>query len=177
MRLANFFMFLASFSVLASVTIAETASTSRQQNPSAVTRRTVEERPDLSKIIEENGFAAGAISICQPDLYDPIRFCTMGIALNWRELTGVPLNANAPEVSRTIEEAWRRAAQAGRAEQLRQGQTSASCNSLIETVEKASFWRLCDELRQRVQGSSPTRSRTPTSPSNASPAIGGLQLQ
>ena len=124
--------------------------------------------PNLEAMIQRNSYAAGIAAVCRPDFYDRIRFCTMGIALSWRELTSIPIDVQSREIQSAIERTWQAGAIRGRDDQLRQGATEGACREFNDQIEKEELWRVCEDLRrakmEEMQGSAPSERASPSTP-------------
>jgi hypothetical protein len=158
--------FILTILMLTGTCMASTAVTAQNQTSSAPEGRG--SGPNLEAMIQRNAYAAGVAAICRPEIYDRIRFCTMGIALSWRDLTGISVNVQSREVQTLMERTWQASAIRGRDEQSRQGANSSSCLEFSEQIEKEDFWRICEELRrakiEEMQGSTPPERGSPSGP-------------
>jgi hypothetical protein len=158
--------FILTILMLTGTCMASTAVTAQNQTSSAPEGRG--SGPNLEVMIQRNAYAAGMAAICRPEIYDRIRFCTMGIALSWRDLTGISIDVRSREVQTLMDRTWQASAIRGRDEQSRQGANSSSCREFSEQIEKEDFWRICEELRrakiEEMQGSTPPERGSPSGP-------------
>ena len=109
---------------------------------------------EMLGMVRENGAMAGAVTVCHAPLYDEIRACTIAFASQWEVMGGVavPIDATGRSV---IERTWNRAATSGRSVQS-SASPPLACPALIEQVRQASFWEVCNRMRDAIRQASGT---------------------